>query len=335
MSMALQHPAALCLHGGMASSPTSSTATATSSGTLVASPHSNPEVGPSSAFQHQQQMGVASMLPGSGTASYCTSREWLYRLVTFPSYFTPCVSCCGGSRAPKREQLMTQFDTMYPYKVYCSHCPEVRTRTDGSLLQVRRSAFKDVVKATDILRFGCDVAGVQQYTLNGSKVIYLNREQTPERKGNGASTAPAFCSGAPGSCLFKAYDFAMILLPFLSGLCLAAACARSILPSAYFVGTCPSGRCVAASPGCWLPCTIAPLLHTAVQSADHRQPNCWIDCVPPDRAPCNKAACWCCTSPCCSVRSRHDGQKQPVLLCQVQDAGRGRRLQPVAGCAGP
>ncbi|KAF6266616.1 hypothetical protein COO60DRAFT_6155 [Scenedesmus sp. NREL 46B-D3] len=114
--------------------------------------------------------------------------------VTFPAYFTPCVSCCGGSRAPKREQLMTLFDTACPYQVYCSHCPEVKDRNDGSLLQVRRSAFKDVVKATDIARFGCDVAGVQQYTLNGSKVIYLNREQAPERKGSGAGSAPAQCS---------------------------------------------------------------------------------------------------------------------------------------------
>jgi hypothetical protein len=50
------------------------------------------------------------------------------------------------------------------------------------------------VKAVDILRFGADVAGVQQYTLNGSKVIYLNREATNEKKTNGASVAPASCT---------------------------------------------------------------------------------------------------------------------------------------------
>jgi hypothetical protein len=128
-------------------------------------------------------------------ARYIQDKEWLYRLITFPSYFTPCPSCCGGARTPKREQLMTQFDTEYPYRVYCSHCPECKDRAgSGCLLQVRRSAFKDVVKATDIQRYGADVAGVQQYTLNGSKVIYLNREQTPEKKGNNTNAAPAACS---------------------------------------------------------------------------------------------------------------------------------------------
>jgi hypothetical protein len=122
-------------------------------------------------------------------------REWLYRLVTFPSYFTPCPACCANARAPKREQLLTQFDTSYPFNVYCSTCPACKERAHaGVLLQVRRSAFKDVVKAADIVRYGADVGGVQQYTLNGSKVIYLNREQAPEKKPASASTAPASCS---------------------------------------------------------------------------------------------------------------------------------------------
>ncbi|WIA09090.1 hypothetical protein OEZ85_008503 [Tetradesmus obliquus] len=171
--------------GGSLTSPGNS---CSSSGTLLSSPHCSPEV-TTAACGQQQDMG---MLAAAG--HFAGGREWLYRLVTFPAYFTPCVGCCGGSRAPKREQLMTLFDTCSPYQVYCSHCPEVKGRPEGTLLQVRRSAFKDVVKATDIARFGCCVAGVQQYTLNGSKVIYLNREQAPERKGSGASSAPAQCS---------------------------------------------------------------------------------------------------------------------------------------------
>jgi hypothetical protein len=137
------------------------------------------------------------MMAGNTTAaaasSYCPSREWLYRLVTFPAYFTPCVNCCSGCRTPKREQLMTLFDTKFPHKVFCSHCPECLGST--SLLQVRRASFKDVVKATDIARFGADIGGVQQYTLNGSKVIYLNREAAQEKKpNNNGSTAPAMCT---------------------------------------------------------------------------------------------------------------------------------------------
>jgi hypothetical protein len=59
--------------------------------------------------------------------------------------------------------------------------------------QVRRSAFKDVVKASDIVRFGCDINGIQQYTLNGSKVLYLNREAAPDRKAQPTAAAPAMC----------------------------------------------------------------------------------------------------------------------------------------------
>jgi hypothetical protein len=129
------------------------------------------------------------------TGSYCPSREWLYRLVTFPAYFTPCINCCNGCRTPKREQLMTLFDTKFPHKVFCSHCPESQINGGTSLLQVRRASFKDVVKATDIARFGADISGVQQYTLNGSKVIYLNREAALEKKpNNNGSTAPAMCT---------------------------------------------------------------------------------------------------------------------------------------------
>lgn len=183
-----------------------STGTAASAGSCAASPSSSGEI---TSETRQQQTNVGGMVallssttqhtaseqtcPQSLSSDETSSREWLYRLVTFPSYFTPCISCTGGSRAPKREQLMTQFDTQYPYNVFCSHCPECKTRST-TLLQVRRSAFKDVVKASDIQRFGADVAGVQQYTLNGSKVIYLNREQTPDKKVGNTSSAPAQCS---------------------------------------------------------------------------------------------------------------------------------------------
>ncbi|KIY92841.1 hypothetical protein MNEG_15121 [Monoraphidium neglectum] len=143
--------------------------------------------------------GAAGALPcaGGATAGGAASggqshyaREWLYRLVMFPLYFTPCPGCCVTNRTPKREQLLTLFDTQCPMRVLCSHCPEHKDRLPW-LLQVRRSAFKDVVKATDILRFGCDTSGIQQYTLNGSKVLYLNREAAPDRKAAPTAAAPA------------------------------------------------------------------------------------------------------------------------------------------------
>lgn len=82
----------------------------------------------------------------SNQGGYDPKREWLYRLVTFPHYFTPCVSCCNGSNTPKREQLMTLFDTRAPHRVFCCHCPTPKGSTghfsashgrDGALLQVR------------------------------------------------------------------------------------------------------------------------------------------------------------------------------------------------------
>jgi hypothetical protein len=55
---------------------------------------------------------------------FSPSREWLYKLVTFPAYFTPCSSCTSGCRTPKREQLMTLFDVQAPYRVrmLCAVC---------------------------------------------------------------------------------------------------------------------------------------------------------------------------------------------------------------------
>lgn len=180
----------------------SSTATVASGGSDTASPSRSIQA--TCRSSQQWKVGSAVSTPAHCSTSNEASAQptihsqgassgWLYRLVTFPSYFTPCVYCCGGSRTPKREQLMTQFDTQYPFKVYCSHCPGCKDRS-ATLLQVRRSAFKDVVKVADIQHFGADVAGVQQYTLNGSKVIYLNREQTPDKKNSSVSTAPAQCS---------------------------------------------------------------------------------------------------------------------------------------------
>lgn len=81
------------------------------------------------------QPHVATIAPDGTIIPAGGTKEWLYRLVTFPAYFTPCPACCGVNRTPKREQLVTHFDTDYPTRVYCSHCPEHKTRTPA-LLQV-------------------------------------------------------------------------------------------------------------------------------------------------------------------------------------------------------
>lgn len=92
-------------------------------------------------MHHAQHSSAAA-----GNSCYDHKREWMYRLVTFPHYFTPCLSCCGNSNTPKREQLMTLFDTRAPHRVFCCHCPTPKGSTghfsashgrDGALLQVR------------------------------------------------------------------------------------------------------------------------------------------------------------------------------------------------------
>jgi len=142
---------------------------------------------------HRHQHKQDSRSNPATQQGYCPSQEWLYRLVTFPAYFTPCRTCCSGSRTPKREQLMTHFEIQAPYRVYCSHCPEYTVRGGAGLLQVRRSSFKNVVNANDIVRFGADTTGVQHYTLNSNKVIYLSREQMPDKKSNSATVPPSMC----------------------------------------------------------------------------------------------------------------------------------------------
>lgn len=100
--------------------------------------------GPAGKCQHMHGQHMHS---SSAMGGYDIKREWLYRLVTFPHYFTPCTSCCGGSHTPKREQLMTLFDTRAPHRVFCCHCPSPKGSTghfsashgrDGALLQVWR-----------------------------------------------------------------------------------------------------------------------------------------------------------------------------------------------------
>lgn len=79
--------------------------------------------------------GAPAASPAGATSDRAYAREWLYRLVMFPSYFTPCHGCCMGNRTPKREQLLTHFDTQCPSRIYCSHCPEYKHRLPW-LLQV-------------------------------------------------------------------------------------------------------------------------------------------------------------------------------------------------------
>jgi hypothetical protein len=49
------------------------------------------------------------------------------------------------------------------------------------------------MNANGVCGFGADLGGVQQYTLNGNKIIYLAREASAKKAGHGAPP-PASCT---------------------------------------------------------------------------------------------------------------------------------------------
>lgn len=114
-------------------------------------------------------------------------KGWLYDLVTCPFLFKPCPRCSATNSG--REVLMTYFDTDNPTHGYCTYCPQRHSRPH--LLQIRRSTYHEVVKASDVSRL-TDVSGIQHYVINGSKVLFLRPRPQP-RPPKGVM-APARCA---------------------------------------------------------------------------------------------------------------------------------------------
>jgi hypothetical protein len=121
-------------------------AAATAAAAAAAAANASPARATAAAAAAAAAATAAAML-AHVPCGYDASRAWLYRLVTYPHYFTPCPSCCATAGVPKREQLLTLFDTRPPHHaVYCCHCPSPKGTPghysasygrDGALLQVR------------------------------------------------------------------------------------------------------------------------------------------------------------------------------------------------------
>lgn len=110
----------------------------------------------------QQQQQPAARRPNSVANS---PKAWLYELVTCPFLFMACPQCSATNSG--REVLITYFDTDQPSQGYCTYCPQRHSRPH--LLQIRRSTYREVVKAADVSRL-TDVSGIQHYVINGAKV---------------------------------------------------------------------------------------------------------------------------------------------------------------------
>ena len=90
---------------------------------------------------------------------------------------------------------MTYFDPARPReRGMCGYCPGRAARAAASpagLLQIRRSTYHEVCKASDLARLA-DVTGVQHYVINGAKVLFLCPRPQP-RPPKGVA-APSRCA---------------------------------------------------------------------------------------------------------------------------------------------
>eukprot|EP00193_Tetraselmis_chui_P000050 CAMPEP_0177756434 /NCGR_PEP_ID=MMETSP0491_2-20121128/3103_1 /TAXON_ID=63592 /ORGANISM="Tetraselmis chuii, Strain PLY429" /LENGTH=256 /DNA_ID=CAMNT_0019272009 /DNA_START=456 /DNA_END=1226 /DNA_ORIENTATION=+ len=102
------------------------------------------------------------------------------------SFFNPCPNCVGTGR-----EVTTNFfcvDCCDPIG-FCSTC--AADHAGHRFLQIRRSSYHDVVKVQD-LQAVADIAGIQTYMINSSRVIFV--KQRPQPRPSNALTTCELCS---------------------------------------------------------------------------------------------------------------------------------------------
>ncbi|EFN59650.1 hypothetical protein CHLNCDRAFT_29200 [Chlorella variabilis] len=100
------------------------------------------------------------------------SLQDLQGFVRTDSFFTQCPA--HATSAAREAQL--NFYDCSKNQPCCALC--VASQPLAPVLQVRRSSYHDVVKMADISRYA-DIGGIQGYTINSSKVIFLRRRPQP------------------------------------------------------------------------------------------------------------------------------------------------------------
>ncbi|GLI58831.1 hypothetical protein VaNZ11_000595, partial [Volvox africanus] len=93
--------------------------------------------------------------------------------------FTPCPQCHelhNGSR----DSHVSFLDVDDPFgRAYCHFCRPVSA--GARVVQVRRNTYHDVMRIGDMSML-YDISGIQQYTINNGKVIFLRpRPQMPKQ----------------------------------------------------------------------------------------------------------------------------------------------------------
>lgn len=115
--------------------------------------------------------------------------EGAWREFVDHAFFAPCArhaACCSA------RDSTTNWWSFTSHQPACSVC--VAGSPLETYIQVRRSSYHDVVKMADISRFA-DIAGIQGYTINSSKVIFLRRRPQPRPpKGAVGASLCSVCS---------------------------------------------------------------------------------------------------------------------------------------------
>jgi hypothetical protein len=108
------------------------------------------------------------------------------------SFFNPC-PVHKDFRKSEATLFCVDCDANPGGAAMCQHC--VPCHGGHRTIQIRRYVYCDVVRAADIAPF-VDIAGVQTYTINQAKVVFLNHRPQAKLLHAGAPDGCAVCSRA-------------------------------------------------------------------------------------------------------------------------------------------
>lgn len=121
--------------------------------------------------------------------------KWLDNLISCSSsgsFFNPC---------PVHKEFRKSEATLFCVdcegspmcRAMCQHC--IPAHAGHRTIQIRRYVYCDVVRAADIAPF-VDITGVQTYTINQAKVVFLNHRPQSKQLAPGAADGCAVCCRA-------------------------------------------------------------------------------------------------------------------------------------------